>query len=320
MAWIESHQHLEKNGKLLELANILGVNKYQAIGHLHALWWWAIDNAEDGNLKRFSNATVTQACGWTEYIKDEENLSRINGITNLAKGEIFVDALIQCGFLDRGPDGLVIHNWPVYTHRYFSSVTKSTKTKELTRKRVMDYRRRNAGVTQAKRAVTQSTIPNLTIPNHTKPKERDKKKKEAVANGATPLSVNISSVLNIPKPPHVVFCDQFKSSYEALTGQPYKRKREHFVIASNLVSEYGLETVIEKTRLLGVLCANRGAWFTKEGWGNFSIENLSAQWNSILSDTKESPEEEMLKEIRKKEVERERANSVIERDGQTIHR
>src|SRR3990167_6728749 len=113
MAWIESHQGLEKNGKLLEFANTLGINRYQAIGHLHSLWWWALDNAEDGNLKRFSNAVVTRACGWYDYIRDEEEMSRINEVTNSDKGGIFVDVLIQCGFLDKRPDGLWFNNWKI---------------------------------------------------------------------------------------------------------------------------------------------------------------------------------------------------------------
>lgn len=167
LAWIESHQTLDKNGKLLELANRLGINRYQAIGHLHALWWWAIDNAEDGNLKRFSNATVTQACGWSDYIKDEIDLSRINEITNSKNHDAFVPALIECGFLDRKDEGIWIHNWHEYTHRYFKSVHKTERSKELSKKRVENFRNRNANVTLKKRHVTQPTVPDLTVPNHT---------------------------------------------------------------------------------------------------------------------------------------------------------
>lgn len=170
MAWIESHQTLDKNGKLLELALRLSINRYQAIGHLHALWWWAIDNAEDGNLKRFSNDAVTQACGWSDYIKDEIDRSRIDGMTNRGNRDGFIPALIECGFLDQKDDGLWIHNWNEYTHRYFKSVHRSQRTKELTKKRVKEFRKRNANVTQEKRDVTPPTIPNHTVPNHTEPK------------------------------------------------------------------------------------------------------------------------------------------------------
>lgn len=176
MAWIESHQHLEKNGKVLELSNMLGINKYQAIGHLHALWWWALDNAEDGDLKRFSNATVTQACGWENYIKDEIGLSRVNEITNRDKGDCFVDALISCGFIDKRDGGLFIHNWDIYTHRYFESVSKSIRSRMMTRERVKRFRERNENVTSLKRDVTPPTRPNPTIP---KDKEVSSKIKQA---------------------------------------------------------------------------------------------------------------------------------------------
>jgi len=169
MAWIESHQTLDKNGKVLELALMLQVNRYQMIGHLHALWWWAIDNAEDGNLKRFSNDTVTQACGWTDYIKDEIDLSRINEVTNKDKWNDLVPSLIKCGFLDEIDGGLWIHNWAEYTARYFKSVKKFKRVRKLTNERVKRFRNRNASVTQVKRSVTGLTLPNLTKPNLTKP-------------------------------------------------------------------------------------------------------------------------------------------------------
>jgi hypothetical protein len=171
MAWIESHQHLDKNGKLLELANSLQINKYQAIGHLNALWWWALDNAEDGDISRFSSVTVTQACGWSEYIKDEIDLSRINEVTNRNKAEDFVPALIKCGFLDQEKDGLWIHNWSEYTERYFKSIKANKRIREQTKKRVERFRSCNASVTQKKRSVTVPTVPDLTVPNHTEPKE-----------------------------------------------------------------------------------------------------------------------------------------------------
>lgn len=173
MAWIESHQGLEKNGKLLELSNRLGINRYQAIGHLHALWWWALSNAEDGNLARFSNATITQACGWSEYIVDEIDASRINEMTNAEKGDEFVPALITCGFLDRENNGLWVHNWSDYTERYFKSIKLNKRIREQTKRRVEKHRKSNASVTQMKRSVTVPTIPYLTVPDLTKPKDKE---------------------------------------------------------------------------------------------------------------------------------------------------
>lgn len=170
MAWIESHQKLEKSGKLLHLAELLNINKYQAIGHLHSFWWWALDNAEDGDVTRFSPVTVARICGWSEYLKDEVDLSRINEATNREMGEdAFFGACIKVGFLDKRGSKIAIHNWEEYTHRYFSMVENTRRNREQTRERVKQFRERNADVTQLSNAhVTRSnapTKPNQTIPN-----------------------------------------------------------------------------------------------------------------------------------------------------------
>ena len=52
MAWIESHQELRHHYKTKRLARELKVTVAAAIGHLHCLWWWAIDFAPDGDLSK----------------------------------------------------------------------------------------------------------------------------------------------------------------------------------------------------------------------------------------------------------------------------
>jgi hypothetical protein len=64
MPWIESHTELARHPKTLRLARRLGVSLPAAIGHLHLLWWWALEYAPDGNLAVFSDEEVAQACCW----------------------------------------------------------------------------------------------------------------------------------------------------------------------------------------------------------------------------------------------------------------
>ena len=45
MAWIESHQSLSRHRKTLAVVAELKVDRHKLIGHLHELWWWALDNA-----------------------------------------------------------------------------------------------------------------------------------------------------------------------------------------------------------------------------------------------------------------------------------
>lgn len=109
--WIESHQDLRTNPKAKRLARLLDVPLAQAIGHLHMLWWWAIDHADrDGEVTRFDAYDIADAAGWHG---DEE---------------AFLQALIDCGpggkhgFLERADDGSTrLHDWPEYTMALYAS-------------------------------------------------------------------------------------------------------------------------------------------------------------------------------------------------------
>jgi hypothetical protein len=104
MAWIESHQDLRTNPKAKRLARLLDVPLAQAIGHLHMLWWWALDHAEDGNLGRVDAYDIADGADW----QGDEHA--------------FVQALIDCGpgdrtgFVERAASGhLLLHDWHEYT-------------------------------------------------------------------------------------------------------------------------------------------------------------------------------------------------------------
>lgn len=116
-------------------------------------------------------------------------------------------------------------------------------------------------------------------------------------------------------PPHVTFVENFKKTYEGMIKQPFKAGKEHYVISANLIKNYGLDSVIQKAQILGRLCENRSAWFTREGWGGYTLETLSKHWNSIVEDSlKESSEkkdEDFLKEVRRQEELRARASEYI---------
>jgi hypothetical protein len=52
MAWLESHQSLRDHPKARRLARRLD-GLPASIGHLHALWWWCLDYAPNGDLTRY---------------------------------------------------------------------------------------------------------------------------------------------------------------------------------------------------------------------------------------------------------------------------
>lgn len=115
MAWIESHQTLGRHPKVEKLAKILKIHKAQAIGHLHLLWWWCLDYAQDGSLISLTNSDIADAAGWTK------------------QPDLFIEAMLTCGvtrdgFLERSGSGFVIHDWHQYAGR-------------LIEKRRVDYER-----------------------------------------------------------------------------------------------------------------------------------------------------------------------------------
>lgn len=123
MAWIESHQELRHHYKTKRLARELNVTVAAAVGHLHFLWWWAIDFAPDGDLTKFDDYEIADAIGY----EGEEPFK--------AKA-----ALISAGFLDSKSDGTItIHDWYEYAGR---TLLKRKEIKAANRERQKRYRDR----------------------------------------------------------------------------------------------------------------------------------------------------------------------------------
>ena len=59
------------------------------LGHLHCLWWWALDYAQDGDLTGHDVEDIAEGGAWD------------------GEPQTFLDALQEAGFLD----GMVVHDW-----------------------------------------------------------------------------------------------------------------------------------------------------------------------------------------------------------------
>ena len=126
MAWIELHQSLPQHRKLLALRDALGLRTPAAIGHMCLLWLWALDNAPDGDLARFTPEEIAEVCQYTG--RPQEKL---------------LQTLITVGFVDKD---LRLHNW--YEH-----VGRLTDARELQRIQARDrQRKRREKLRQAKEA------------------------------------------------------------------------------------------------------------------------------------------------------------------------
>ena len=102
------------------------------------------------------------------------------------------------------------------------------------------------------------------------------------------------------------FVLNFQRFYETMSKQPYTYQRKHFILAARLIKQHGADWVMRKTKALGLLCHRREAWFTKNGWADFSIEKLSNKWNEILigdeRGEKQRKNEELLAELKRREA------------------
>lgn len=115
-------------------------------------------------------------------------------------------------------------------------------------------------------------------------------------------------------PPHVEFVERFRACYESVTKAPFQFDKKQFILSSRLIKLHGYDTVVEKAKILGVMCRDRSIWFTRDGWGSFSIEKLSNRWNEILPKHIYDPEakkrDEFMKIKEQVRADHERLNSI----------
>lgn len=157
MAWIESHQSLRDHPKTKKLARLLGIPKVSAIGHLHCLWWWTLEYADDGDLSRFDDPEIADGAEW------EGDPAQ------------FLQAMRSSGFLDgdsndEGSD-LAIHEWDDYAGRLVTKREQNAVRQREWRERNKQKEAPNDHVitTSPLRNGHVQGLPNTTVPNRTKP-------------------------------------------------------------------------------------------------------------------------------------------------------
>lgn len=114
MAWIESHQELARHPKTKKLSRKLNISIATAIGHLHLLWWWALDYAPDGCLSNFEMEDIADAIDYPHE-----------------QAEQLIQALLESEFIERDGDDLLLHDWFDYAGRLLE---KREQNKERKRK------------------------------------------------------------------------------------------------------------------------------------------------------------------------------------------
>ena len=151
MAWIESHQALKDHPKTRKLARHLGITVPAAIGHLHCLWWWALEYAQDGDLSAHDAEDIADAGMWE------------------GDSAIFMDGLAKAGFIDAADNAQsrTIHDWMEYAGRLVTARRRKADAMRQKRDGSVTAHGRNVTGTLPERAVTNrnSTIPYTSSPN-----------------------------------------------------------------------------------------------------------------------------------------------------------
>ncbi len=150
MAWIESHQSLSRHRKVLRVISLLGVDRHKLIGHLHVLWWWALDNATiDGDMGLVSDEEIATAAEW------------------IGDAHQFAAALRSAGFVELGDDGRQkLHDWGDYAGKL---IDQRAAERDRSRRRRAEERKKKGEATGGRppvdRQTTVGTVPNRTVPN-----------------------------------------------------------------------------------------------------------------------------------------------------------
>lgn len=115
MAYVPSHQELKDHPKTKRAARRADVTLPTMIGHLHLLWWWALDHAPTGDLSRFDAEDLADGAMWD------------------GDPETFVKALVDCG--PGESEGFLtsegyLHDWDDYGGKYVQRVQAARKAAE----------------------------------------------------------------------------------------------------------------------------------------------------------------------------------------------
>ena len=146
MAWIESHQELGTHRKLMRLCTLMNIDDLRAVGILHFLWWWALDNAPDGNLTGLTDKEIALACHWK------------------GKTSLLTESLQSAGWIDKSNELAQLHDWEDYAGKLIAKRVQN-------RQRMRDARAELVQNTDNARA--GATVPNRTVPNNRLQKSKD---------------------------------------------------------------------------------------------------------------------------------------------------
>ena len=85
--------------------------------------------------------------------------------------------------------------------------------------------------------------------------------------------------------PQAEFVKNWADLYFSKTGQVFKADTKDYVLVAKLLKDFSAPVVLDKAKLLFELCNNGGHYFAKS-MADFTIGNLSTNWNKIIQEVK----------------------------------
>jgi hypothetical protein len=109
MNFIPVYDTLPRHRKTKKLMRLLDISLFDAMGYLTTFWFWAMDFASNGELDKYDPCDIADAATWS----DDPNL--------------FLNAMIEAGFVDKIGDALSIHDWMEYGGKLLTSKQQHAK-------------------------------------------------------------------------------------------------------------------------------------------------------------------------------------------------
>jgi DnaD/phage-associated family protein len=151
----------------MRLCRELNISDAEAVGHLHYLWWWCLDNTPDGNLSDIPIEVIAEVAHWTTVGRGRKR-----------DPELFLSALIKCQFIDNNTElnTNYLHNWDEYAgnltnqraltkeQRQLGGRNRMAKLSESERKLLAEKANNTRWASQHTSDKMPATVPNRTQP------------------------------------------------------------------------------------------------------------------------------------------------------------
>lgn len=103
----------------------------------------------------------------------------------------------------------------------------------------------------------------------------------------------------------------FRQVYETQVKEKGNFNGKHYKLSKGLIDKFGITVVLEKARRLYLCCKEGKEFFAKQGFVDFTLENLSVHWNRLVG--VKAKAEKLNEELEKRRLADERIKQILDR-------